>query len=115
WNPRSGSAKANGFQVLISLNDLAQLVFRRAVAAVGIGMMPFHQRLEPDLDIVARGLGLKAQRVQRLALGIAHAARLARAAAVALGPPAAELAKQAERVVGVAQPRMQPRRMRARG
>ncbi len=44
-----GSAEARGLQVIIGLDDLPQLVLRAAVAAIGVGMMPFHQTLNLDL------------------------------------------------------------------
>src|SRR6266849_247570 len=51
----SNSAKSGLLEVVIGLDDLAQLVFRGAIAAVGVGMMAFHQLLEPRLDVGAGG------------------------------------------------------------
>jgi hypothetical protein len=39
---------------------------------IGIGMVPLHQRLEPRLHLLCRGVRLEAERIERLALGIAH-------------------------------------------
>jgi hypothetical protein len=47
-----GSAEADGLEVRIGLDDLAQPIFGRAIAAIGIGMMPLHQRLELPLDVL---------------------------------------------------------------
>ena len=67
-----------------SVNDLAQTIFRRAVAIVGVRMMPLHQGLEFGLDLGRRGLILDAQRVARLALSIVHNPRFAPAGLLAL-------------------------------
>src|SRR4051812_34938354 len=66
-----GSAKACGFQIVIGLNDLAQPVLGGAIAAIRIGMVALHQGLETRLDLGAGSAELEAERVERLALGIA--------------------------------------------
>lgn len=37
-------AQASGFQVFIGLNDLAQTIFARPVAAIGVRVVLLHQR-----------------------------------------------------------------------
>ena len=60
----------------------------RAVAAIGVGMMALHQRLEPGLDLGRGGVGFKPERVERLALGIADDAGFAAAPVARLRPRA---------------------------
>src|ERR1700678_1824120 len=95
------SAESGLLEVAIGLDDLAQLIFRGAIAAIGVGMMAFYQFLEPRLDVGAGGTVLQSERVQRLALGVAYGAPLG------LGPRlrgagtwAAELPQEIERIVG---------------
>ena len=88
-----------------------QPIFGGAVAAIGIGMVPLHQRLEPRLDLGRRGIDLEAKRVERLALGIAHDAALPpRAGLSRRAARAAESPEQAERIIGAAE--CEARRMR---
>src|SRR5690349_6305127 len=61
-----GSAISGGLQIIVRLDDLAQLVLGAAVAAVGVGMVEHHQLLEARLDLAALGVGLEAERMQRL-------------------------------------------------
>jgi len=42
----SNSAETGLLEIIIGLDDLAQLVFRGAIAAIGVGVMAFHQLLE---------------------------------------------------------------------
>src|SRR5258708_13790205 len=76
----SNSAESGLLQVVIGLDDLAQLVLRGAIAAIGVGMMAFHQLLEPRLDVGAPRPVLQPEAVKLLPLGIAHVAPLALAA-----------------------------------
>ena len=52
----SNSAESGLLEVIIGLDDLAQLVFRGAIPAIGVGVMAFHQLLEPRLDVGAGGV-----------------------------------------------------------
>ncbi len=110
---RSRSAVADRLEVVVGLDDFAQLVLGRAVAAVRIRMMALHQRLEPCLHILGRRVGIEPERVERLALGVAHAARLRPLGTAARA--ATEVAKYAERIDGVGEFRLEARRMRACG
>jgi hypothetical protein len=49
----SNSAESSLLEVIVGLDDLAQLVSRGAIAAIGVGMMAFHQLLESGLDVGA--------------------------------------------------------------
>src|SRR5215813_3489938 len=99
WCAAWESAVPGGLQIIIRLDDLAQLILGGAVAAVGVGMMALHQLLEARLDLAALGVGLEPERMQRLALGVAHGAPLG-LARVGLARPPAQLAEHAERIVG---------------
>src|SRR5512133_2067634 len=72
WRSALSSAEADRLEIRIGLDDLAQPIFGRAIAAVGVRMVAFDQRLELPLDLLRRGIRLEAERVERLALGIAH-------------------------------------------
>src|SRR5262249_57190172 len=73
---RAVSAEAVRLEIMVGLDDLAQPIFRGPIAAIGIGMMSLDQRLEPGLDLLGRGVRLEAERIERLALGIARRAEL---------------------------------------
>ena len=83
------SAKSDGFQVFISLDDFAQLVLGGAVAAIGVGMVALHQRFERVLtsSTDAPASSPSASSALRSALWTvrAHARRSLRRAP--LGPP----------------------------
>src|SRR5215467_2567139 len=100
WCAAWESAVPGGLQIIIRLDDLAQLVLGGAIAAVGVGMMALHQLLEARLDRGTLGVGLEPEGVQRLALGIAHRAALRLLPRVGRARPTAELAEHAERIVG---------------
>src|SRR5580658_9917401 len=68
------SAKARGLQVIVSRNDLPQLVLGTTIPAIGVGMMSFHQYLELGLDIGPLGVGLKSEHLQRPPLRIENLA-----------------------------------------
>src|SRR6266853_735700 len=52
------SDEASLFQIVISLDDFAQLVFGPFVSAIGVRVVALDQLLEPGLDLVAlRGGG----------------------------------------------------------
>ncbi len=55
------------FQIVIGLDDFAQLVLGARIAAVEVGVVQFHLLLEPRLDHLARGGNLKIERLQGLA------------------------------------------------
>src|SRR5690242_3717188 len=63
-------------------------------------MVALHQLLEARLDLGALGVGLEPERMQRLALGIAHRAPLRLLPSIGLARPSAQLAEHAERIVG---------------
>src|SRR5262245_65030264 len=68
-------------------------------------MMPLDQRLEPGLDLLGRGVRLEAERIERLALGIARRAEL-RQPPLRSAPCAgqsAELPEHAEGIIGPAE------------
>src|SRR5580692_1202776 len=96
WGGRFGSAEARGLQVIIGLDDLPKRVLGAAVAAIGVGMMPFYQHLEPSLDIGPLGVGFKAEDVEGAALRIENLATLRRRPRMA--GLAAGLAEHGERV-----------------
>src|SRR5262245_40610356 len=66
------SAGSDRLEVIVSLDDLPQLVFGGAVAAVGVGMMAFHQFLEAHLDLGSRCRLLQPKSMKRLAFGVMH-------------------------------------------
>src|ERR1700732_500135 len=66
-------------QIVIRLNDFPQFAFRGAVAAIGVGVMALDQLFKPALDLLFGGLRFEPERIQCLALGIAHHTRLWRA------------------------------------
>src|SRR5580693_1950615 len=94
-----GSAKAGGLQVIISRYDIPQLIFGPAIAAIRIGVVPFHQHLEPGLDIGPFGVGLKAEHVQRPTLRIENLASLRCRTRMTIAAGCC-FAKQTERVLG---------------
>src|SRR6266536_3459920 len=97
--PPPESAPAYGLQIIVGLNDLPQLVLAGAVAAVRVGMMAFHQDLEPGLDIGGARARFQPQHVERLAFGVAHDAALG-CVALGLEPrSAAWIAEQSEWIV----------------
>src|SRR5207248_10655958 len=50
-----GSSKADRFQILVGLDDLAQPLLRGTIAAIRVGVMALHQQLETDLDFGSGG------------------------------------------------------------
>src|SRR5437588_314634 len=76
------SAPAYGLQIIVGLNDVPQLVLAGAIATVRVGMMTFHQNLEPRLDVGGAHARFQSEHIERLAFGIAHDAPLG---SVALG------------------------------
>src|SRR5215207_3509626 len=102
---RGPLAKACRFQIVVRLDHLAQAVFGSAVTAIGVRMMAFHQHFELRLDVGPCGAEIDAERIERLAFGVADHPAFA-LGAVALRPPAAtapELAENTERVGGRAE------------
>src|SRR5260221_14212309 len=63
-------------EVAIGLDVFPQFIFRGAITAIGVGMVAFHQLLEPRLDVRTGRAILQPERVKRLALGVAHGAPL---------------------------------------
>src|SRR5262249_52400138 len=116
--PFSGSlAEAHRLEILVGLNDLPQPLFRRAVAAIGIRVVAFHQHLEPQLDIGRGRAGVEPEGIERTPLGVADDTGLTLAQAVAAGTVRgrAKVPKQVERVVGALQIRLEPCRIGAAG
>src|SRR6202040_3644313 len=74
--PPAESAPAYGLQVIVGLDDLPQAVLAGPIAAVGVGMMAFHQNIDPRLDIRSRPRPFQPEHVERLPFGIAHHAAL---------------------------------------
>src|ERR1700704_1814625 len=78
-------------------------------------MVPLHQRLEPRLHLLCRGVRLEAERIERLALGIAHRAELRQPALRSTrAGRSAELPEDAEWIIGTAEFGLKARRMGAR-
>src|SRR5258705_6829057 len=102
----SRSTKSDGFQVFIRLDNLAQLVLGGAVAAIGVGMVAFHERFETSLDVLRRGAGVEAECIERLAFGIVHGAGLSPPVGTSRTCRPAELTEHAKRIVGSADFRM---------
>src|SRR6266481_7691612 len=95
------SAETGLLEVVIGLDDLTELVFRGAIAAIGIGMMALHEFLESRLDVGAGRAILQPERVKRLALGIAHGAPLGLGTRLCrTGARTAELPQDVERILG---------------
>src|SRR5712691_1366340 len=65
-------------------------------------MVALHQCLEPGLDLLRGGIRLEAERVERLALGIAHRASLGATGGASAGGRS-ELLKHSERIIGAAE------------
>src|ERR1700674_4156146 len=86
--PPPESAPAYGLQIIVGLNDVPQLVLAGAIAAVRVGMMTFHQNLEPRLDIGGARARFQPQDVERLVRGGGHDAGLA-CIAIRLAPRSA--------------------------
>src|SRR4051794_1920539 len=63
---KSASDQLLAAQRIVCLDDLAQFLLRRTVAAVGVGAMALHQVLVAVLDRRLRRSGVEVQRVQRL-------------------------------------------------
>src|SRR6185312_9000842 len=95
------SDETDRLQIIIRLDDLDQAVLGRAVAAIGVGVVTLDQLLEARLDLHLAGAGLEAERVERLALGVAHRARFH--ARLLLGAKA--LAEQPERIADIVEVR----------
>src|SRR5690349_19672746 len=89
------------FHISERLDDLDESVRGRAVYAIGVGVVTLDQLLEARLDLHLAGAGLEAERVERLALGVAHRARFH--ARLLLGPKA--LAEQPERIADIVEVR----------
>ena len=63
---RSASDEPCLFQIVIGLDDFAQLVLGALVAAVGVGVVAFDQLLEARLDLGLRRRRREIERIQRL-------------------------------------------------
>src|SRR5271156_3194449 len=64
--PESRSDELVGAQVIVGLDDLAQYVFRRTIAAICVRMMPLDQVLVPRLDLRLGGVAIKVESHQSL-------------------------------------------------
>src|SRR5260370_3390304 len=95
--PPPESAPAHGLQIIVGLNDVPQPVLAGAIAAVGVGMMTFHQNLDPRLDIRGARARFQPEHVERLAFGIAHDAALG-CIALRLEPRSARVLEKSERI-----------------
>src|SRR5690242_7662571 len=94
-----GSAIADGSQIIVRLDDLPQPVLAGPVTAVGIGVMPLHQQLEPSLDIGRGHLAFKPKGIERLAFGIPYHSAFSEAIALRpRPPPKPELIEHPERI-----------------
>ena len=56
------------FEIIIGLDDLAQLFLGPAVAAVGVRVVNLHEFLKTRLDILALGVIAEVQRLERFTL-----------------------------------------------
>src|ERR1043165_1766945 len=99
---RRASAELRRLQVIVGLDDLAQAILARAVAAVRVGMVALHQLLEARLDPGRLGVGLEPERVERLALRVAHRARFYHRPFDARARTGPELTQHLEWIVGAA-------------
>src|SRR5262245_13353685 len=114
---RSGaaaSAEADRLEIIVGLDDLPQALLGGAIAAIGVGVVALHQRLEPRLDLLRGGIRIEAQRVERLALGVARHAVLGWPPRRARAGSFAELVEHPERIVGVGKFRTEAGGMGAR-
>src|SRR5262249_49150981 len=89
------SYEASLFQIVIGLDDLAQLVLGLLVAPVCIGMVQLYQFLELCLDVLPRCAGVEVQGIERLFLDRTQAAPTIRCRGVGLAgllrPPGEEV------------------------
>src|SRR5262245_19946054 len=106
-------AKTRRLQIFIRLDDLAQPIFGRAIAAIGVRMMALHQHLEAQLDLGGGCSRVEPKRIERPALGVSDDAALAPAQALAFGAGTvrAKMAEQIERIVNIIEMRLEPRRI----
>src|ERR1700719_3206742 len=94
------STESGLLEVAIGLDDFAQLIFRGAITAIGVGMVAFHQLLEPRLDVRTGRAILQPERVKRLAFCVAHGAPLGLGARLCrTGARTAELPQDAETIL----------------
>ena len=63
--------ESHRFQVVVGLDDLDQPLLGGAVAAIGVRVELFHQRLEANFHLLRGGADIEAEPVERLALGVA--------------------------------------------
>src|SRR5215470_2828186 len=110
------SAKTSRLQIFISLDDLAQPIFGRAIAAIGVRVMALHQHLEAQLDLGGGCSRVEPKRVERPALGVADDTALTPAQALVFGTGTvrAKMAKQVEWIVDIIEMRLEPRRIGSR-
>ena len=102
--PVAGQQNFADFEIIVRLDDLAQAILQRAVAAIGVGMVALHQFLEARLDLGRGRVDLQPERVERLALGIANRAGFRRGPLGARPRPAPEFAQHLERIARSAAP-----------
>src|SRR5437588_681648 len=95
----TSSAEFRRLELIVRLDDLAQAIFQRAVAAIGVRVVALHEFLEPRLDLARGRIDLQSQRIERLALGVAHRARLRRRTLHSRTRPSSELTHHLERIV----------------
>src|SRR5947209_19060461 len=94
------SAEFRRLEIIIRLDDLAQTVFQRAIATIGVRVMAFHQLLEARLDLGRRRVNLQPECVERLSLGVPYCPGLRRRPLDTGARAGSELAQHLERIAG---------------
>src|SRR5205085_8824709 len=90
------SAEFRGLEIVIRLDDLAQAILQRAIAAVRVRMVAFHEFLEARFDLSCGRIDLQPERIERLALRVADGARFRRGPLDARAGASAEFAQYLE-------------------
>src|SRR3954452_20535680 len=100
WGVLTPSAELRRLEIIVRLDHRDEVILSRAVAPVCIGVMTLHEFLEARLDLGRLRIDLEPQRVEGLALGIAHLPRfLSGFLCVGASASAPELAQHVERIV----------------
>src|SRR5579863_815882 len=97
-NAALACAAYHGLEIIIRLDDLDQAILGGAVAAVGVGVVLFDQRLVSGLDVLERRADAEPHHLQRLAFGVEDLARfdLGLGARAGARPPTAAAVEFAE-------------------
>src|SRR5258705_4070703 len=109
FSPCSGklciSAEADRLQIIVCLDDFDEAILGRAVAAIGVRMMPLHEFMEARLDFEPCCTEFQTERIEGLALGIADgtAFRLPGGSRIRASMPAqfAEQRKRIDAILGI--------------